>query len=154
MNGGRRIPHLCNFTFRLCLTLISLSCPSTALSIIVPLHACLPKLHPTSPCATVSRPPLPYIVSSWIHLGILYIHIISYISLFLIGCWREGQPVLTQSFLLQVHPTASISPDLSLVLVLGEWVGGDVEMDVHYILGIGCNTGPPWVWRISEQNIL
>ena len=73
------------------------------------LHACSPKLHPTFPHAAVSHPPSPYIVSSRIHLGILYIHIISYISLFLIGCWRKGQPVLAQSFILQVHPTASVS---------------------------------------------
>ena len=92
----RRIPYLHNFTFKLHLTIISLSRPSTALSIIVSLHAALPKdallcthlpkLCPTSPCATMSRPPSPYVVSSQIQLGILYIHIISYISLFLIGC--------------------------------------------------------------------
>ena len=96
----RRIPHLCNFTFRLCLTLISLSCLSAALSIIVPLcapspkdapfHVPLPKLHPTSPCIALSHPTSPYTISSWIHLGILHIHYITYISLFLIGCWRKG----------------------------------------------------------------
>ena len=69
-------------------------------------------LCPTLPCAAVFRPPSPYVVSSWIHLEILYIYIISYIALFLIGCWRKGQPVLAQSFILQVHPTASISASM------------------------------------------
>ena len=85
-NQRRRISHLCNFTFRLHLTLISLSHLSVALSIIVPLCTPSPKLHPTLPCLALSCPPSPYVISSWIHLGILHIHYISYISLFLIGC--------------------------------------------------------------------
>ena len=93
---GGRIPYLRNCTFELHLTLISLSCLSVTSSIIVSLRAPSPKgallrmhspnLHPISLCAAVSHPPSPHVISSQIHLGILYIHIISYISLFLIGC--------------------------------------------------------------------
>jgi hypothetical protein len=39
-----------------------------------------------------------YIILSQIHLGILHIHIISYISFYLIGCWRKGWPVLALFF--------------------------------------------------------
>ena len=47
----RRISHLHNCTFRLCLTLVSLSCPSAA---------SLPKLHPTSLYFAPHHPVSPY----------------------------------------------------------------------------------------------
>ena len=92
------LSHLCISTFKLCLTFISLSHLCTASAIIVLLYATSPKdapFHPTSLYVTQCCPKLPYIVSSQIHLGILHIHYISYVSSFLIGCWRKGWPVLT-----------------------------------------------------------
>ena len=56
----RRISHLCNFTFKLCLTLISLSCLSVASSIIVPLHTTSPKDAPLHAASPQSHSTLPY----------------------------------------------------------------------------------------------
>ena len=83
---GRRIPHLRNFTFRLCLTLISLSHPSTASSIIVPLRAPLPKLHPTSLYFTLRRPVSPSIALHRVKSDSFRNPPYSLYLLFLIGC--------------------------------------------------------------------
>jgi hypothetical protein len=72
-------PQTSEIVFRLCPTFISLS------------HLCVTSSNVTLLCTTLPYiaqycPILPNVISSCIHLGILHIHHIPYISLHLIGC--------------------------------------------------------------------